>query len=562
MKIGRNDPCPCGSGKKYKQCCINKQKADPVFDYELPPTLMEQQGTPNGATDLLNEFRMQLNMQGELTADEVEQFAMEYNHRINAQPLDDFLGLSPEQMNQLLYGDPDQSTFPVQFCPENLTESDVLHTPIIEQLTFLAGRMAETGSLPLTGRGFLKRALAREIHAKFTSFSLFINEKLRSADDSLTVSMLAALGEIAGLFQFKKTAVHLNKPLYQKMKNDPVGFYMEMVDVFVNRYNWLFYSRYEEQCAILQKAYLFDLYILHKKARHFISGRELEKIYAAAFPMAVTDPHNPFSMGTGFMGLFLERFTALFGLTEFEVKREEIIPEYFWRVTPLFDKLLDWQNLDTNETQTGSKVIKFPADPHQAAAGDSETGSSGRHIVRFKIQLKGIQPPVWRSFSVDSAVTLHELHNIIQTVMGWLDMHLYSFSINGTGYALPDEDDILFDVDAQPSDATTVEELLDRQNSPWLYTYDFGDNWEHIITIEEITPHNGPLHTARCLDGARNCPPEDCGSVSGYEQLLHSIKNPDSEAAQSYLDWLEEDYDPEHFDQDEINEMLRHPDVW
>lgn len=22
--IGRNDPCPCGSGKKYKQCCLNK----------------------------------------------------------------------------------------------------------------------------------------------------------------------------------------------------------------------------------------------------------------------------------------------------------------------------------------------------------------------------------------------------------------------------------------------------------------------------------------------------------------------------------------------------------
>jgi preprotein translocase subunit SecA len=26
-KIGRNDPCPCGSGKKYKQCCMKKQEA-------------------------------------------------------------------------------------------------------------------------------------------------------------------------------------------------------------------------------------------------------------------------------------------------------------------------------------------------------------------------------------------------------------------------------------------------------------------------------------------------------------------------------------------------------
>jgi uncharacterized protein YecA (UPF0149 family) len=24
-EIGRNDPCPCGSGKKFKQCCLKKQ---------------------------------------------------------------------------------------------------------------------------------------------------------------------------------------------------------------------------------------------------------------------------------------------------------------------------------------------------------------------------------------------------------------------------------------------------------------------------------------------------------------------------------------------------------
>ena len=35
QKIGRNDPCPCGSGKKYKFCCMNKPKA-PVDDIESP----------------------------------------------------------------------------------------------------------------------------------------------------------------------------------------------------------------------------------------------------------------------------------------------------------------------------------------------------------------------------------------------------------------------------------------------------------------------------------------------------------------------------------------------
>ena len=26
-KIGRNEPCPCGSGKKYKKCCLNTSKS-------------------------------------------------------------------------------------------------------------------------------------------------------------------------------------------------------------------------------------------------------------------------------------------------------------------------------------------------------------------------------------------------------------------------------------------------------------------------------------------------------------------------------------------------------
>lgn len=30
QKVGRNDPCPCGSGKKYKSCCINKPVHKPL----------------------------------------------------------------------------------------------------------------------------------------------------------------------------------------------------------------------------------------------------------------------------------------------------------------------------------------------------------------------------------------------------------------------------------------------------------------------------------------------------------------------------------------------------
>ena len=31
MRTGRNDPCPCGSGKKYKYCCLNKKDKSPMI---------------------------------------------------------------------------------------------------------------------------------------------------------------------------------------------------------------------------------------------------------------------------------------------------------------------------------------------------------------------------------------------------------------------------------------------------------------------------------------------------------------------------------------------------
>ena len=36
-KFGRNDPCPCGSGKKFKKCCLVKPISDRNEDNPAPP---------------------------------------------------------------------------------------------------------------------------------------------------------------------------------------------------------------------------------------------------------------------------------------------------------------------------------------------------------------------------------------------------------------------------------------------------------------------------------------------------------------------------------------------
>lgn len=42
MKIGRNDPCPCGSGKKYKHCCLLKESMSSQLQRQFDSALYER----------------------------------------------------------------------------------------------------------------------------------------------------------------------------------------------------------------------------------------------------------------------------------------------------------------------------------------------------------------------------------------------------------------------------------------------------------------------------------------------------------------------------------------
>lgn len=80
------------------------------------------------------------------------------------------------------------------------------------------------------------------------------------------------------------------------------------------------------------------------------------------------------------------------------------------------------------------------------------------------------------------------------------------------------------------------------------YQYDFGDDWQHEIVLEIIQPRIPKVKYPRCIDGARACPPEDCGGVPGYESLLEIIFDPSHEEHESTMEWLGGKFDPEKFD--------------
>lgn len=175
-------------------------------------------------------------------------------------------------------------------------------------------------------------------------------------------------------------------------------------------------------------------------------------------------------------------------------------------------------------------------------------------ILQLKISLMGIRPPIWRRILVEDSISFHKLHNIIQHVMGWDGYHLYEFKIAGLSITEPYED--YHDEITDPK-SIFLNDVLDAEKKKFNYIYDFGDSWEHTIIVEKILEKETSEKYPGCIGGKRACPPEDCGGIYGYEELLEIQKDKNhQEYEERIIDWLGEDFDPEEFNVNAINENL------
>jgi len=173
------------------------------------------------------------------------------------------------------------------------------------------------------------------------------------------------------------------------------------------------------------------------------------------------------------------------------------------------------------------------------------------NIIRLKVTLRGVKPPVWRRLLMPGTMTLGQLHTAIQAAMGWHDSHLHVFDIGGDAFGDPRNVD-----DVADEKRPTLNGLLRSSVVRFGYTYDFGDNWEHTIAFEKSDlPAEGETYPV-CIGGKRNCPPEDCGGVWGYQQLLDILADPKNPEHADQVDWIGEDFDPNEFNLERANSVL------
>ena len=190
--------------------------------------------------------------------------------------------------------------------------------------------------------------------------------------------------------------------------------------------------------------------------------------------------------------------------------------------------------------------------PKQASAKQPTTG------YQFKITLNDSSPVIWRWIVIPRNATFFELHLAIQGAMGWTESHLHAFRILEKGSRTP----ISIEFPNSESEGDYLDERREKiadyfgeKIKECQYEYDFGDGWEHTILFERETALDQKEKYPKCTDGQNACPPEDCGGIGGYHDLIDILRDSKHSEHENMLEWLDIDdskeFDPTVFDPDD-----------
>lgn len=177
-------------------------------------------------------------------------------------------------------------------------------------------------------------------------------------------------------------------------------------------------------------------------------------------------------------------------------------------------------------------------------------------LLQLRIQLLGVEPAVWRQVLVPESITLPKLHEVIQAAIGWRDSHLHEFEINSVRYGQPDPgwdqgSGLLL------SEAGVLLGKCLADCKSFTYVYDLGDDWQHLIQVEERVCPDQLLLKPICLAGEGACPPEDVGGVPGYQHFISVMQDQANPEYQDLSVWLgAKAFDPGFFNMKQANLRL------
>jgi len=173
-------------------------------------------------------------------------------------------------------------------------------------------------------------------------------------------------------------------------------------------------------------------------------------------------------------------------------------------------------------------------------------------VYQLKVNLRGAKPPIWRRLLVPADISLARLHATIGAAFGWHGGHMHVFETAYGDFGRADRE-----LGHRADGSVTLEQVAPEVKDKIRYTYDFGDDWVHDIVVEKVLDADPSTAYPRCTGGKRAAPPDDCGGIWGYEELVEVLADPAHPQHEERLEWLgladAGQFAPDTFDVEAVN---------
>jgi hypothetical protein len=175
------------------------------------------------------------------------------------------------------------------------------------------------------------------------------------------------------------------------------------------------------------------------------------------------------------------------------------------------------------------------------------------YVFQFRVELDDIEPAIWRRILVPSHYNFWALHVAIQDAMGWFDYHLHHFEIKAKHHrkiahiGIPNFEGFDPDHNVFPGWEIPTAAFFNDLGVTAKYLYDYGDHWSHTVQLEGHIYKAKKQPYPQCIDGARACPPEDCGGIYGFQDMLEALSDSSHPEHERMMEWTAGVYDPNRF---------------
>ncbi|MEW8014455.1 MAG: SEC-C metal-binding domain-containing protein [Candidatus Sedimenticola endophacoides] len=331
--IGRNDPCPCGSGRKFKRCCLGKESST---------------ASGHGAAGMSESLRKALEGRQFNSLEEAQVFLDQITQQQNRRQLDEFHGLSPEQMHRTL-------NFPFA-SPGLVRFQDKLDNPVSPVLTLfklLTDAVGEQGLKP-TAKGNLPRNFCREAALVYWGEQRYREKNrfggINREEDFNDLHVTRLVAELAGLIRKYKGRFILSRDCRRLLADGGLAAaYPRLFRAYVEQFNWAYRDGYPD-LRFIQNAFLFTLYLLARYGDDWRPQAFYEDAFLGAFPRLLDEvpPSQVIPPDETVRNCYtwrsLVHFTGFLGLATVEPVSDQLLcHEYRVKSLPLLGQVVQFQ---------------------------------------------------------------------------------------------------------------------------------------------------------------------------------------------------------------------------